>query len=177
MNILGVDASTKTIGWAFSNNGIIKYAGFVDISNIKSNKDKCIKFIIELNKFNFIKCIDYINLEEALYGFRFGRTKQQTIIKLAKFNAILEYILTEYYKIPVNLCSVNTLRVKLFGKCRIKNMSSKEFVKLQLESNFPYIKKFNISNSRGMLDIRNNDMYDAIVCALYTNINTNDCIN
>ena len=37
-----------------------------------------------------------INIEDNLSGFAGGRTSQQVIIKLAKFNAILCFMLEEF---------------------------------------------------------------------------------
>ena len=59
------------------------------------------------------------------------------------------------------------MRKQLFGKCRIKGVKSKEFVKSELEHLYPDIIKFTIKNKKGNWDERNGDMYDGIVCALY----------
>ena len=82
---------------------------------------------------------------------------------------IIEEIL-EYETYPnkkIKLINVNTSRKKVFGKCRIKGLKSKEFVKTQLENILPDLHKFDIMNRNGEPDKRNADIYDGIVLALY----------
>jgi len=167
MVVLGLDASTSTVGWAFNKDGIIIDAGFIDIKKYVSNKEKSFAVIKKLESLQCTKEIDIINLEAALSGFAGGFTRQQTVITLIRFNAIFDYILSEHFKLPINLLSVNTLRKNVFGKCRISGIKSKEFVKMQLEEKYPDVKNFLILNTKGKLDIRNCDMYDAMICALY----------
>ena len=57
---------------------------------------------------SLLKDISVINLEAALSGFAGGFTSQQTIITLARHNAVFAYIIEEHFKIKVNLLSVNT---------------------------------------------------------------------
>jgi hypothetical protein len=170
MVILGLDSSTSVTGWAFSEHGKILDAGFIDTKKYETTKEKTysvIKFI-ESNKYN--NQFEHINLEAALSGFAGGFTSQQTIITLTRHNAVFAYILEEHFKKKVNLLSVNTMRKQLFGKCRIKGMKSKDFVKHHLELLMPEVKNFTLLNKKNNWDERNGDMYDAIVCALYKNL-------
>ena len=59
------------------------------------------------------------------------------------------------------------MRKQLFGKCRIKGVKSKDFVKIELEKILPAVTKFTVLNKKGNWDARNGDMYDGIVCSLY----------
>lgn len=170
MVILGLDSSTSVTGWAFCENGKIIDAGFVDTKKLENTKDKTLRVISELDKHPLIKKLTFINLEAALSGFAGGFTSQQVIITLARHNAVFEYIINEHYKVPVNLLSVNTMRKQLFGKCRIKGVKSKEFVKTELEKLMPDVKQFAVLNKKNNWDEKNGDMYDAIVCALYKNL-------
>ena len=163
---LGFDASTTTCGWSFFDNNEVQDCGFVDISKATTNKDKAFFVLSILDKHPLISKVKTINLEAALSGFAGGFTSQQVIIKLARFNALFEYIVGEHYKIPVNLISVNTMRKKAFGKCRIKGIKSKEFVKMQLQSKMS-LDKWDKFKKNGNWDERNFDMYDAIVCSMY----------
>jgi hypothetical protein len=61
------------------------------------------------------------------------------------------------------------MRKQLFGKCRIKGIKSKDFVKKELESLIPDVIKHTVQNKKGNWDERNGDMYDAIVAGLYKN--------
>lgn len=167
MVILGLDSSTSVTGWAFCENGIILDAGFVDTKKFDTTKEKTFVVVSELQKNQYIKQMTQINLEAALSGFAGGFTSQQVIITLARHNAVFAYIVEEHFKCSVNLLSVNTIRKQLFGKCRIKGVKSKEFVKSELESLMPDIKKFTVLNKKGNWDERNGDMYDAIVASCY----------
>jgi hypothetical protein len=165
--ILGLDASTSVCGWCFSDNGEIKDAGFIDISKFDSNKDKAFHIIGILNQNPLNESVDKVNLEAALSGFMGGKTSQQTIIKLARFNAVLEYILGEEWKIPVTLVNAMTARKKVFGKARQKGIKSKEFVKQELHRLITLPTKWDVTNKIGGWNAKNSDMYDAMVCALY----------
>lgn len=169
MVILGLDSSTSTTGWSFCENGKILSAGFVDTKKLETTKEKTFHVISCLEKIKEIKQFDQINLEAALSGFAGGFTSQQVIITLARHNAIFAYIIEEHFKKKVNLLSVNTMRKQLFGKCRIKGVKSKEFVKQELELLLPDVTKFITLNKKGNWDERNGDMYDAIVAGLYKN--------
>lgn len=169
MVILGLDSSTSTTGWSFCENGKILSAGFVDTKKLETTKEKTFHVISYLEKTKEIKRFDEINLEAALSGFAGGFTSQQVIITLARHNAVFAYIIEEYFKKKVNLLSVNTMRKQLFGKCRIKGIKSKDFVKQELESLVPDVIQFTIQNKKGNWDERNGDMYDAVVAGLYKN--------
>lgn len=163
---LGLDASCSCVGWAFSENNTIHSAGFIDIKKIESSKDKTLYTIDIISRNPLFKKIDKINIEASLSGFMGGFTSQQIIIKLARFNALFEYIISESWGLPVELLNVNTARKKVLGKCREKGIKSKDFVKMYLEK-IQDIHKFDILNKRGDWDKRNSDTYDAIILSLF----------
>lgn len=162
---LGFDASTTTCGWAFYNNVTILDAGFIDLSKMETNKEKAFHVLTALQFNPYLIETSEINLEAALSGFMRGRTSQQVVIKLARFNAVFEYIVAETLKIPVNLISVTTARKTVFGKCRVKGIDPKEYVKQQLSLKLD-LTKFDKLNKIGNWDQRNSDMYDAMVIAM-----------
>ena len=164
--VLGFDASTTCVGWAFWDGMNIVDAGFIDLSRLETNKEKAFHVISILESNPNMPVTTTINLEAALSGFMGGRTSQQTIIKLARFNAVFEYIVSEKWKIPVNLVSVTTARKKVFGKCRVKGMTGKEYVRQQIDALFSYVHKFDKKNTRDGWDAKNEDMYDAVVMAM-----------
>lgn len=163
--ILGLDASTKTVGFAFYNDNKIVDAGFVDISKCETNKEKSFYFISKIESNVNLSQSNVINLEAALSGFMQGKSKAQTIITLTRFNAVFEYILSENLNKKINLVSVTTARKSVFGKCRIKGMSGKEYVKDILPKIHPEVKQFEKNNTKNEWDARNADMYDACVMA------------
>lgn len=167
MVTLGFDASTSCVGWAFSQDNLIIDAGFIDISKKETNKEKSFHVIETLKSNQYLTDLKKINLEAFLSGFMGGRTSQQVIIKLARFNAIFEYILGEEWAVDVNLVSVSTARKSVLGKAREKGVTSKDFVKRELLKQHPEVTKFEMRNKKNNWDVRNADMYDAAVMALH----------
>jgi len=167
MVICGLDASTSIVGYAFSENNSILDAGFLNISKLETNKEKGKLVIKFLSNHPLIEKVDHINLEAALSGFGGGLTSQQTIITLSRWNAILEYILSETFSFPIVLCNVNTMRKKVFGKARVKGMKPKDFVKQQIPFIVPNISIFEKLNRKKEWDAHNSDMYDAVVASLF----------
>lgn len=165
--ICGFDASTTTCGFAFYNGLVITDAGFIDISKYSTNKEKVLQVISIIDANPLIKSTTQINLEAALSGFAGGRTSQQVVIMLARFNAVFEYIVSEHFKIPINLVGASTARKKVLGKSFIKGMDAKSYVKQELPKLHPEITKFDKLNKRNNWDVKNSDMYDAIIMALY----------
>ena len=164
--VLGFDASTTCTGWAFWNGQDIVDAGFIDLSRLETNKEKAFRVISVLDANPNRLVTTKVNLEAALSGFMGGRTSQQTIIKLARFNAVFEYIISEHWKTPVNLVSVTTARKTVFGKARVKGLTGKEYVRQQIDSRFPHFHKFDKMNRNGVPDAKCEDMYDGMVIAM-----------
>jgi RNase H-fold protein (predicted Holliday junction resolvase) len=166
MVILGIDASTTTVGYAFTENNKILEMGFIDIKKHKTPKDKTFFVLTELHKSPYIDKIEKINIEDSLSGFMGGRTSQQVIVKLAKFNAILSFILEEEFGVPVNNINPSTARKQVFGKARLKGVKAKDYVKQRIEEMYD-TEKWCITTSRGNWDKRNIDAYDGLVMSLY----------
>ena len=161
MKVLGLDLSTTTCGYAITESGSILSAGFIDISKAEKYQDKADLIIETLKGQSFGKII----IEESLFGFSGGGTSQQVIIKLVKNKAVVGYILENYYKVSVESIHAQTARKKALGAARVKGVKPKVFVKESIERIYdmtPWI----IKNTKGNLDKRNEDMYDAIVLSL-----------
>ena len=165
MVILGLDASTTCVGYAFTEDKKILDMGFIDIKKEKTPKDKVQKVLDFLHQISYIDSVDDINIEDNLSGFAGGRTSQQVIIKLAKFNAILCFML-ENFEYNVNSINPMTARKQVFGKARIKGMKAKDFVKQEIEKMYN-TNKWCKETARGNWDKRNIDMYDGLVMSLY----------
>jgi len=163
---LGIDASTRTVGYAFTRKNKILDMGFVDISKYSSFKEKVFVVVEVLESHDYIKAVKQIIVEDNLSAFGRGKTSQQVIIKLAKFNAVFCFILEQ--ALEKELITVNplTARKQVFGKAILKGVKSKDYVKMKIEEQFdttPWIKYNKLNN----FDKRNIDMYDALVCSLY----------
>ena len=166
MKILGLDASTTTVGYAFVENKKVIDMGFIPINKEKTIRDKVQVTLDEINKLDPFDEINKIYIEDSLSGFMRGRTSQQTIIKLAKFNAVLTYCLEFAYGEIVDGINPMTARKHLFGKSREKGVSAKDFVKKQINCLYSLEEYVKLTKT-GLWDKRNMDAYDALVCALY----------
>ena len=164
MVILGLDVSTTTIGYAFTKNKQILDMGFINIKNQNTIQKKAY-FAMDILEDKPYK-IDRIHVEDNLSGFSGGRTSQQIIIKLAKFNAVFCFILENAMDVPVIAINPNTGRKQVFGKSRIKGIKSKDFVKMKIEEKFD-TKKWCKITTKGNWDKRNIDMYDALTMSLF----------
>ena len=165
---LGLDASTTCVGYAFTKDKKILDMGFIDIKKEKTPKDKVQKVLGFLNESSYIDEVHDINVEDNLSGFAGGFTSQQTIIKLAKFNAILCFMLEEMVDYEVHNINPMTARKNVFGKARVKGIKAKDLVKMKIEEMYN-TKKWCKHTSRGNWDKRNIDMYDGLVMSLYKN--------
>ena len=165
MVTLGLDASTTCVGYAFTEDKKILDMGFIDIKKEKTPKDKVQKVLDFLHQNSYIDNVNDINIEDNLSGFAGGRTSQQVIIKLAKFNAILCFML-ENFEYNVNSVNPMTARKQVFGKARIKGMKAKDFVKQEIEKMYN-TNKWCKETARGNWDKRNIDMYDGLVMSLF----------
>ena len=165
MVTLGLDASTTCVGYAFTEDKKILDMGFIDIKKEKTPKDKVQKVLEFLNNISYIDDVNDINIEDNLSGFAGGRTSQQVIIKLAKFNAILCFML-ENFEYNVNSINPMTARKQVFGKARVKGKKAKEFVQEEIEKMYN-TNKWCKETARGNWDKRNSDAYDGLVMALF----------
>lgn len=161
-NILGLDLSTSTCGFAITTDRKLLDAGFFDISKVEKYKDKAKIIIDGLEGKEFIQ----INVEETLSGFAFGKTSQQTLLKLAKNKAVICYILEEHYHLPMIYANATTMRKQLFGKCRVKGIKPKDFVREQINARYD-LSPWLILNRNGDPDKRMEDVYDAVVVSCY----------
>jgi len=162
---LGLDISSTTIGYCFSSSKEnIIHAGFVSVNKENSIKKKAHKVADELKNTRLQPC--FIIVEDSLSGFGGGRTSQQTIVKLAKCNAIISYVIEEMYNIEVEHINVSTMRKAVFGKSREPGVDSKTFVKNNLD-NMLDLSQFTHYNTKKNYDKKNYDMLDAVVASLY----------
>ena len=166
MKKIGLDASTTTVGFAFVDNKDVIDIGVIPIDKQKTIRDKVQLTMDELTKLDPFEEVNKIYIEDNLSGFSRGRTSQQTIIKLAKFNAVLTYCLEFAYGEIVEGVNPMTARKHLFGKARVKGKTAKEFVKEEINSLYNLEEYVKLTKT-GLWDKRNMDSYDALVCALY----------
>ncbi len=161
-----MDASTTTVGYAFVDGKKVIKMGFIPIEKEKTIRDKVQLTMDEITKLDPFDKVEQIYIEDNLSGFMRGRTSQQTIVKLAKFNAVLVYCLEFAYGEIVEGVNPMTARKHLFGKARKKGIPAKDFVKEEI-NNLYNLEEYIKLTKTGLWDKRNLDGYDALVCALY----------
>ena len=166
MVTLGLDASTTCVGYAFTEDEKILDMGFIDIKKEKTPKEKVQKVLEFLNNSSYIDDTININVEDNLSGFAGGRTSQQVIVKLAKFNAILCFMLEEVLGMEVHNINPMTARKFVFGKARVKGIKAKDLVKMKIEEMYD-TSKWCKTTTRGNWDKRNIDAYDGLVMSLF----------
>ncbi len=161
-----MDASTTTVGYAFVEDKKILDVGFIPIHKESTIRDKVKITMDAVTALDPFEDVDKIYIEDSLSGFMRGRTSQQTIIKLAKFNAVLTYCLEFAYGEIVEGINPMSARKSLFGKARVKGVSAKDFVKKEINRLYSLDEYVKLTPT-GLWDKRNMDGYDALVCALY----------
>ena len=166
MVTLGLDISTTCVGYAFTKDKKILDMGFIDIKKQITPKEKVFKVLDFLNNNSYIDNITNINVEDNLSGFAGGFTSQQTIVKLAKFNAVLCFVIEDTFEIEVKNINPMTARKFVFGKARVKGIKAKDYVKMKIEEMYD-TSKWCKETTRGNWDKRNIDMYDGLVMSLY----------
>ena len=166
MVTLGLDASTNCVGYAFTKDKKILDMGFIDIKKQTTPKEKVFKVLEFINNISYIDKVIDINVEDNLSGFAGGRTSQQVIVKLAKFNAILCFVLEDMLDMEVHSINPMTARKQVFGKARVKGIKAKDYVKMKIEEMYN-TKKWCKETTRGNWDKRNIDMYDGLVMSLF----------
>ena len=128
MVTLGLDISTSCVGYAFTKDKKILDMGFIDIKKQITHKEKAFFVLTEINKSSYIDKVEKVYVEDNLSGFAGGRTSQQVIVKLAKFNAVLCFVIEDTFDIEVKNVNPMTARKQAFGKAIVKGVKAKDLV-------------------------------------------------
>ena len=166
MVILGLDISTTCVGYAFTEDKKILDMEFIDIKKQTTHKEKAFYVLTCINESSYIDKVEKVYVEDNLSGFAGGRTSQQVIVKLAKFNAVLCFVIEDTFEIEVKNINPMTARKNVFGKARVKGIKAKEFVKMKVEQMYD-TSEWCKTTTRGNWDKRNIDMYEGLVMSLY----------
>ncbi len=108
--ILGLDISTTMVGVAVINNGKLIRSEAWDISKYTTLFEKAEYIGSELYSLRSEYDIQNVFIETALKKFLPGRSRADTILKLAKFNGIVSWICFESYDLEPTYINVNTAR-------------------------------------------------------------------
>lgn len=165
MITFGLDASTKTAGYALVENRNPLEMSWIDLSKMETNKEKAHAIADFIKSHKDFSKIEKIVLESPVIGFSKGATSQQTITTLIRFNGILEYVLQEKTGLKVELITSMQARKKALGKAFVKGLKPKEYVKSRLEMMYD-LSKFQKLNKLGNEDVKMGDARDGLVLAL-----------
>jgi Holliday junction resolvasome RuvABC endonuclease subunit len=166
--ILGLDISTTLVGLAVIDNDgkLVKSEGF-DISKVTNTFEKAETIGAELYGIRSEYDITDVFVETALKKFLPGRSRADTIIKLAKFNGIVSWLCFECYEIEPTYINVNTAR-SLYGLSFPRSTKGPQRKKMVIEAVIEKEKTaFKYEMARGGRNYKKgtDDKADAIVIA------------
>lgn len=112
--ILGLDISTSVVGVAVISNGNLVLSMHWDISKADTLFSKAEMIGAELWQIRNEYKIENVFIETALKKFIPGKSRADTIMKLAKFNGIVSWICYESFGLEPTYLNVNSAR-SLYG--------------------------------------------------------------
>jgi hypothetical protein len=166
--ILGLDISTTMVGVAvLDSSGMLIRSESWDISKIDKLFDKAEFIGAELYGLKSDYNIEHVFVETALKKFLPGKSRADTILKLAKFNGIVSWICFECYDLEPTYINVNTART-LYGLSFPRGTKGPQRKKMVIESVIEKEKNaFSYEMARGGRNYKKgtDDKADAIVIA------------
>ena len=167
--ILGLDISTTMVGVAIidsTTRRVIKSEGW-DISKCENTFEKAELVGANLYTMRSEHSIDHIFIETALKRFLPGKSRADTIIKLAKFNGIASWLCYECFDMTPTYINVNTAR-SLYGLSFPRGTKGPKRKKMVIEAVIEKEKTaFKYEMARGGKNFKRgtDDRADAIVIA------------
>ncbi len=167
--ILGLDISTSMVGVAIINSEtrkLIRSDGW-DLSKCKNTFEKAEYVGAELYSIRAEYNIENIFIETALKRFLPGKSRADTLIKLAKFNGISSWLCYECFDLTPTYINVNTAR-SLYGLSFPRGTKGPQRKKMVIETVIEKEKTaFSYEMARGGRNYKKgtDDRADAIVIA------------
>jgi Holliday junction resolvasome RuvABC endonuclease subunit len=165
--ILGLDISTAIVGVAVINDQKLVLSTHWDISKATTLFEKAEIIGSELWQIRNEYDIDSIFIETALKKFIPGRSRADTIMKLAKFNGIVSWMCYESFELEPTYINVNSAR-SLYGLSFPRGTKGPKRKKMVIESVIEKEKTaFSYEMARGGKNFKKgtDDRADAIVIA------------
>ena len=165
--ILGLDISTTMVGVAVIDNGDLVRSAAWDISKYETLFEKAEYIGAELYGLRSEYNIQDIFIETALKKFLPGKSRADTILKLAKFNGIVSWICFESYDLEPTYINVNTAR-GLYGLSFPRGTKGPKRKKMVIEAVIEKEKtSFSYEMARGGRNFKKgtDDKADAVVIA------------
>jgi len=165
MNI-GLDISTKVLGYAVSTKNKVVDCGFHDISKIDDLLGKYLEIERFLNEYlEKYPEVETATLEDFLKSFSGMRTSSNTIVKLTKINTLSEwYVYQRFGRENMFHVHPSTARKHVLGKGQFGGKDTKVEVGKLVESKYGVNLKW---TKAGNLSKGNDDIADAVVLSKY----------
>jgi len=166
--ILGLDISTSIVGAAVINNdgGLVFVAGW-DLSKCENSYEKAETVGAELYALKLEYNIQDVFIETALKRFLPGKSRADTLIKLAKFNGVVSWLCYECYDYAPTFINVNTARM-MYGLSFPRGTKGPQRKKMVVEAVIEKEKNaFSYEMARGGKNYKKgtDDRADAVVIA------------
>ena len=165
--ILGLDISTAVVGVAVIDDGKLVLSTHWDISKADTLFSKAEVIGAELWQIRNDYNIESVFIETALKKFIPGRSRADTIMKLAKFNGIVSWMCYESFEIQPTYINVNSART-LYGLSFPRGTKGPKRKKMVIEAVIDKEKTaFSYEMARGGKNYKKgtDDRADAIVIA------------
>ena len=165
--ILGLDISTAVVGVAVIDDGKLVLSTHWDISKADTLFSKAEAIGAELWQIRNDYNIESVFIETALKKFIPGRSRADTIMKLAKFNGIVSWMCYESFEIQPTYINVNSART-LYGLSFPRGTKGPKRKKMVIEAVIDREKTaFSYEMARGGKNYKKgtDDRADAIVIA------------
>ncbi len=170
--ILGLDISTSCTGYCIFNEDGFKEIGYIKLSKYKTMPEKAAAIKNKLLEIKNSNNITTIAVEENLQAFRPGFSSAATLMKLAQFNGVVQWIAYEIFNLSPEPINVNRARKIVGLKINRKSeKTTKEQVAqwvLQDSDNISFpVREVTRGRNKGQCVITNEsyDMADAYVIA------------
>ena len=170
--ILGLDISTSTTGYCVFDEDGVKHIGYICLKKHKDIFKKSAEIKRAMCSIKEKYNIKEIAVEQNLQAFRPGLSSAATLMKLAQFNGIVQWICFEVFNIPAISFNVNTARKTVGLKIKRKDtLSTKDQVLKWARSQEPSVvwpvKTMSRGRNKGQVRFINEcyDMADAYVIA------------
>ena len=166
--ILGLDISTTLVGIAIiDTDGKLVRSQGVDLSKIDNIYERLETIGAELYTLRSEYNIEHVFIETALKKFLPGKSRADTIIKLAKFNGVVSWICFECFEMQPTYINVNTAR-SLYGLSFPRGTKGPQRKKMVIEAVIEKEKtSFQYEMARGGRNYKKgtDDRADAVVIA------------
>jgi len=139
--ILGLDISTSTTGYCIFNEDGLLHMGYICLKKHTGLFEKAAEIKRAMQDIKNKYDIKEIAVEENLQAFRPGFSSAATLMKLAQFNGVVQWVCYEVFGIPAISFNVNTARKTVGLKIRKKDpVTTKDQILKWVQSQEPDFK-------------------------------------